>query len=294
MRLKHFLKLKEKTNQETWIILTRYNLASILYRLDKNFKYMISNNTIKTEKPNINFYYEDIITYLKKQNAILELPKNSRKIYKQIIQNEYKHYIKIGQSHWNQYSPQTPWNELWKNTFYSYNWPENNNILYLLLHFATRTNDQIHRWTNQKYLKSPNCKLCDKTENITHLYIDCKRNKKIWKYFQKYYQALTQKQNTPLQHILTISSLSLPPKTKKLTLTLTTTILTYIWKTRNKLHAIIPATNVIINIKNELKNIILTHYKRHTINNTLHEFHSNFCINNTLCKLTQSSITMLF
>ena len=108
MRLKHFLKLKEKTNQETWIILTRYNLASILYRLDKNFKYMISNNTIKTEKPNINFYYEDIFAYLKKQNTILELPKNSRKIYKQIIQNEYKHYIKIGQSHRNQYSPQVP------------------------------------------------------------------------------------------------------------------------------------------------------------------------------------------
>ena len=228
MRLKHFLKLKEKTNHKNWIILTRYNLASILYRLNKNFKYMISNNTIKTEKPDINFYYEDIITYLKKQNAILELPKNSRKIYKKIIQNEHKHYIKIGQSYWNKYSPQTPWNELWKNTFYSYNWPENNNILYLLLHFVTRTNDQIHSWTNQKYLKSLNCKLCDKAENITHLYIECKRNKKISKYFQKYYQTLTQKQNTPLPHILTISSLSLPPKTKKLTLTLTTTILTHI------------------------------------------------------------------
>ena len=93
MRLKHFLKLKEKTNQETWIILTRYNLASILYRLDKNFKYMISNNTIKTEKPNINFYYEDIITYLRKQNAILELPKNSQKIYKRIIQKELEKHI---------------------------------------------------------------------------------------------------------------------------------------------------------------------------------------------------------
>ena len=37
---------------QTWIILMRYNLASILYRLHKNFKYMTSNNTIKTEKPN--------------------------------------------------------------------------------------------------------------------------------------------------------------------------------------------------------------------------------------------------
>ena len=71
------------------------------------------------------------------------------------------------------------------------------------------------KWINQKHLKSPNCKLCDKTENITHLYIDCKRNKKIWKYFQKHYQTLTQKQNTPLQHILTISSLSLPQKNKE-------------------------------------------------------------------------------
>ena len=108
MRLKHFLKLKEKTNQETWIILTRYNLASILYCLHKNVKHIISNNTIKTEKPNINFYYEDIFAYLKKQNTILELPKNSRKIYKQIIQNEYKHHIKIRLSIWNQYSPQIP------------------------------------------------------------------------------------------------------------------------------------------------------------------------------------------
>ena len=146
-------------------------------------------------------------------------------------------------------------------------------------------------------MKSPNCELCDKTENIIHLYIDCKRNKKTWKYFQKYYQTLTQKQNTPLQHILTISSLSLPPKTKKLTLALITTILTHIWKTRNKLQfddAIIPATNVIMNIKNELKNIILTHYKHHTINNTLHEFQSNFCINNALCKLTPKIVSLCY
>ena len=144
------------------------------------------------------------------------------------MQNEYKHQIKIGQSHWNQYSPQIPWNDLWKSTFYSYNWPQKNNILYLLLHFATRTNDQIYRWPSRKHLKSPNCKLCDKKENITHLYIDCKRNKKFCKYFQKYYQTFTQKQKTSLQHILTTSYLPLPPKTKKLTLTLTTTILTHI------------------------------------------------------------------
>ena len=85
-------------------------------------------------------------------------------------------------------------------------------------------------------------------------------------------------------------------KNKKLTLTLTTTILTHIWKTRNKLQfddTIIPATNVIINIKNELKNI-LAQYKHHTISNTLHEFQNHFCIKNELCLLIQNKISMLF
>ena len=50
MRLKYSLKLEEKINQETWTILTRYNLGSILYRLHKKFKYMISNATIKNRK----------------------------------------------------------------------------------------------------------------------------------------------------------------------------------------------------------------------------------------------------
>ena len=92
----------------------------------------------------------------------------------------------------------------------------------MILHYVTRTNDHEYRWTNQKHLKSPSCKPCDKTENINHLYIHCKRNKKIWTDFQKYYTSLTQKKHTPLQHILlTISALLLPPKTKKLVLTLT-------------------------------------------------------------------------
>ena len=39
--------------------------AASLYRLHKNFRYMISNNTLKADQPKINFYYEDIITYIK-------------------------------------------------------------------------------------------------------------------------------------------------------------------------------------------------------------------------------------
>ena len=59
---------------------------------------MISNKTIKTEHPKIEFYYEDIITCIKQQNSILNLDKNFKKIYKEILQNKYKKYIILGQS----------------------------------------------------------------------------------------------------------------------------------------------------------------------------------------------------
>ena len=91
----------------------------------------------------------------------------------------------------------------------------------------------------------PKSKLCEKIESIKHLYIDCKRNKKIWTHFKKYYKNLIQKEYTPMQHVLTMSAISLPPKTRKLVLTLTATILT------NRLQfddTIIPTTNTIVNI----------------------------------------------
>ena len=166
----------------------------------------------------------------------------------------------------------------------------------MLLHYTNRTNEHIYRWTNQKHLKVPKSTLCENIENIKRLYTDCKRNKKRWTHFQKYYKNLIQKEYTPMQHILTISAISLPPKTRKLVPTLTKTIVTHIWKTRNRLqldNTIIPTTNTIVNIKNDLKNIIKSYYKQHNINNTLDEFKTKFCIKNTLCILNNTSLTLL-
>ena len=59
---------------------------------------MISNKTIKTEQQQINSYYEDIITYIKRKKLIFDLQNNSKIIYQQIIQNEYYKYLIIGQS----------------------------------------------------------------------------------------------------------------------------------------------------------------------------------------------------
>ena len=49
---------------------------------------MIFNKTIKTENSKLEFYYEDVITYIKlsKLNlSILNSKKNSKKIYAQIL-----------------------------------------------------------------------------------------------------------------------------------------------------------------------------------------------------------------
>ena len=106
---------------------------------------MITNKYLKTEQPQITFYDNDILTYIKKHNKIINFQNNSKLLYKQIIQNEYDKYLIIGQSIWTQYLQNNPWKQLWKNTFHSYNWPERNDKLYMLLHFATRTNDQTYQ-----------------------------------------------------------------------------------------------------------------------------------------------------
>ena len=114
--------------------------------------------------------------------------------------------------------------------------------------------------------------------------------------FSKILSMLNSKRHTPIQHILTHSANTLPSKTKKLILTLTITILTHIWKTRNRLQfddTIIPTTNTILNIKDDLKSIIQTHYKQHNINNTVPDFERNFCINNALCTVKQNTLTLL-
>ena len=90
MRIKHFLKLKEEDNQEILIILIRYNLASVLYNIHKNLRYIISNEIIKTDHPKIEFYHEDIIHILNNKTPFLTL----KKILKKYTKNYFKLSIK--------------------------------------------------------------------------------------------------------------------------------------------------------------------------------------------------------
>ena len=135
--------------------------------MHKDFRDLISNNTLKTDQLEITFYVEDIITLTKKHHSILDTQRNSKILYQEILKLEYNQYNIRGQSIWNQYLPQNPWNAIWKKTFYSYTWPEKNNILYMLLHYVTRTNDHMYRWTNPKHLKSKKYGLISKNTTKT-------------------------------------------------------------------------------------------------------------------------------
>ena len=85
MRTKQFFLLKEEQNRENWILFARYFLAITLYKLHKHFRCMISNNTLKMDQPEINLYFEDIITFIKKHHLILNTQRDSKIIYREII-----------------------------------------------------------------------------------------------------------------------------------------------------------------------------------------------------------------
>ena len=98
MRMKHFLLLKDEHNQESWTSFLRYFLATTLYKLHKDFRYQISNNTLKNDQPKITFCVEYIITFIKKHHSILDAQRNSKILYQEIIKLEYDKYSIIGQS----------------------------------------------------------------------------------------------------------------------------------------------------------------------------------------------------
>ena len=109
MRLKRFLLLKHEQNQESWTSFLMYYLATTLDKLHRNFRYLISNNILKTDQPRITFYFKDIITFIKKHPSILDVQQKSTTLYQEIIKLEYDSYTIIGQSVWDQYLPQIPW-----------------------------------------------------------------------------------------------------------------------------------------------------------------------------------------
>ena len=73
-------------------------------------------------------------------------------------------------------------------------------------------------------------------------------------------------------------------------------ILFEIWQSRNNNKygkKILPEHTIINKINAQSKTIILAHYKKHKLNDTLDIFQGQFCINGALAKLENNSLKVL-
>ena len=100
-----------------------------------------------------------------------------------------------------------------------------------------------------------------------------------------------------MQNILGLNAINTENKTRKLIMTINTSILNEIWKTRNLFkheQKKIPTNDIIENIKRNLKEIIIIHFNKHKKNNTILSFQEKFTIENALCAIQSSSLTFHF
>ena len=130
----------------------------------------------------------------------------------------------------------------------------------------------MHKWTHDI---NPKWNYCKNIENNLHLFAECRRINKIWGYYQTHLTKLTGQKNSPQQHLLKLSANKQNKHTTKLILTIAQIIIYKIWTSRNNHKydkTLIPQDTIINKINAQIRNIIHTHYKYHTLNKTLNIF----------------------
>ena len=140
---------------------------------------------------------------------------------------------------------------------------------------------------------NPQCDHCGEPEDNLHLFIQCIRIRNIWKHYQTILTKLTGKNYTPQQHILTLNTLTTNKNTTKLIITIIQIIIYEIWQSRNNYkfeNKLLPQQTIINKINAQLNSILLLHYKKHKVQDTLQIFHQQFCINDAIAKLQNKTL----
>ena len=146
-----------------------------------------------------------------------------------ILQESSKQLKITGEIQWQKYfPPRFPKNM--ENTYQSYAQPFINDLHYRLLHYSTKTNDYKHECSNNI---NSNCDHCGRIEVNIHLFTKCPRIKKLWTHYKPTLTTLTEKTNTPKEHLLMLNVRNPTKHTTKLTLTIIQIILYEIWESRS-------------------------------------------------------------
>ena len=294
MRIKHLLQLKQKEKTPPWMNIATYWVAIDLFNFSQDYLFLMNNNRTKTINNNKPYYYKDIIYYIKNENKEIKKIENpnTKNIYQKIIQEGSKQHKISGENLWKKLLPKLDFKQIWKNTYNSYAQPFCTDLHYRLLHYSTKTNEYMHKCTQEI---NPKCNHCQKTETNLHLFTECHRIDKVWTYYQTYLTKLTGQKNSPQQHILTLSANKQSKHTTKLILTIVQIIIYEIWTSRNNLKydkTVIPQDTIINKRNAQLRNIIRTHYKYHKLNETLNIFQELFCIKQVVAKLDNNLLVM--
>ena len=247
-------------------------------------------------------HYDDVIkltkTNIKEIKNKLITTKN---IYNTTVNSLPKNYLLANEARWNfiNNNKALNWKQIWKNTFKAYNIPYENNLYYKLLHRILYINQKTYDNAKRKNNVSPMCDTCNKyNETLIHVFYNCRNRKKIWNTFEPIIKKLnTNSENHPIQNILGLNAINTENKTRKLIMTINTSILNKIWKARNAFkheQKKIPTDNIIQNIKRNLKEIITIHYNKHKKNNTLISLQEKFATENALCTIQSNSLTFHF
>ena len=82
---------------------------------------------------------------------------------------------------------------------------------------------------------SPICDSCKKdNETLIHVFYHCRNRKKIWNILEPIIKKLnTNSENNPIQNVLGLNAINTEKKTRKLIMTINTSIFNEIWKAKH-------------------------------------------------------------
>ena len=134
--------------------------------------------------------------YIKNENKDIKTIINpTTNIYQKITQEGSKQLKIAGETLWKKHLPTVHFQQIWKIT-YIYAQPFCNDLHYRLLHYSTKINEYMPKWTRDI---NPKCDHWGYTEDTIHLFTKCPRIKKIWAHYQQILTKLKEKNYNPQQ-----------------------------------------------------------------------------------------------
>ena len=132
MRIKHLLQLKQKHKNPPWKNIATYWLATDLYNYSKDYHFLMDNSRTKRINNRKQYYYQDIIYYIKHENndiKKIENP-NTKNTYQKIIHEGSKQHKIAGETLWKKLLPKLDFQQVWKNMYISHAQPFYTNLHY--------------------------------------------------------------------------------------------------------------------------------------------------------------------